>query len=139
MAANIVYDSLNYYMTYDSDVIVEGFDGYRILEDNGKLFVIYKEIDDRGEVQKKFVLPGNNLDTFIMLEKKYRDFFIKQKILNKMVEKVAQIQGERDEFLKEACDEIYSKPENYIKFVAMNMTKNQFFHFVKERISSYKN
>ena len=69
MAANIVYDSLNYYMTYDSDVIVEGFDGYRILENNGKLFVIYKEIDDRGEKQKKFALQYNNLDTFVMLEK----------------------------------------------------------------------
>lgn len=139
--AHIVYDNLRYFMTYDNenDILTEGYDGFKIQEVKGKYFVIYKEINRRGEeVKKRYVLPDNDLETFFALEKKYKDFFTKQQCLDKMVQMVSEaveVEESCNKSLKRICDETYSLPENYIKFVAMNITKNQFYRFVKNRLS----
>lgn len=134
MIANIVYDNLSYYMICDNDVIVEGYEGFIIQEsEDGRYYVVYKEINDNGENLKKYVLPDNNLNMFFTLKEKFKNFFVQQEVLNELVEQV-KYESKEEESLKEACDRVYSLPENYIKFVAMNITKNQFHQYTKERL-----
>ena len=108
-----------------------------IQENKEKYYVIYKNIEGGREVQRKYVLPNNNLNTFFKLAKRFKNFFIKQEALNNMMNQVVILLDDRNDELKikEVCDSVYSLPENYIKFVAMDITKQKFYYYVKERIS----
>ncbi|HOA81619.1 MAG TPA: hypothetical protein PKK61_11245 [Defluviitaleaceae bacterium] len=144
----IVFDNLRYYITCDnSGVIEEGYEGFLIVQEpqEGKdeYLVIYKQIEGDREIQKRYRILPNDLEAFFMLKKKFKNFFAKQETLNSLIEQIRNSRSNEElmeeERLKEICDEIYSLPENYVKFVAMNMTKNQFYNYVKERISKVLN
>lgn len=135
---NVVYDTLHYYMTCDNGVIIEGYDGYIITENkSGKYFVTYKEVTKNGDIEKRYVIPNNEIETFMKLEEKYKNFFEKQKFLEKMFNEVLkQVKEYNEDSIKEICNEVYSIPDNYINFIAINVTKNEFFLFVKNRLDN---
>jgi hypothetical protein len=138
---NVIVDKLRYCAVFDNDVLVEGYQGYRVEENiEGIKFVIYKEIVEEQENERRFVLPDNTLDSFMKLSDKYVNFFEKQKFLFKMLVNVEQtLQYKNEDNLRAVCNELYSIPANYVHFVAMNMTKGQFFSLARERILNYQN
>lgn len=136
--ANVVYDNLVYVVSYENEVLVEGYNGFRLEENSeGTCFVIYKEIVDGRDVERRFVLPDDSVDNFIGMAKKFTDFFERQKrLFGLMIEAERLLDKKEEEVLRAVCNGIYQVPENYVGFVAMNLTKTQFFSYAKERILS---
>ena len=132
----IVFDTLKYVVDYDNDVLVEGYDGFRIEESYGgkQNFVVYKKMNGDYEQTRRFVLPDTNesLGEFFKLKDNYDDYFKEHDLLMAMTKEVLEsYDGETE--LKDICDNYYEMPDNYIFFVVLNVTKTQFFYFVKER------
>jgi hypothetical protein len=132
----VVYDTLRYFCTFEEGVFREGYDGFRIEEsDDGREFVVYMELNDQPQ-EKRFILPESFTPYFMELERRYRtDFLAKQRYLFDAVveiERLWQESSNRD--LREITDLFYMEPINYVHFVAMNMTKSQFYFYAQSRI-----
>lgn len=134
--SQVVYDTLSHFVDYDDNgYLREGYDGFRIEENSrGDVFVIYKKVEKNEEVERRFVLPDNTLLDFMRLKKEY-DYFKEHELLLKMTNDVTELfEVQRDEKgLREVCNEYYEKPSHYLLFVVMNITKSQFYFFVKKR------
>lgn len=136
----VVYDNLSYYVSYDKDVFEEGYDGFIVEENyNGTYFVVYKKIEKDGESERRFVLPDKTLSSFLNLKKKIDGYFKQQKVLLKMMDEALTLYvcGGK-ESLRDICNKYYESPMNYLKFVALNITKSKFYFFVNERYEGNK-
>lgn len=133
----VVYDCLSYFAEYADDVILEGYDGFRIEERGDKYYVVYKEIRGDKEIERRFLLSDSQLNLFMQLQQTYQDFFQRQKFLFNILVQLEQkllFEEKTEENIELFCSELYNSPENYIHFVAMNMTLPQFCAVAKERI-----
>lgn len=138
---NVLVDKLSYYAILDNNVLVEGYDGFMVEETlDGINYVLYKDIIDNKENDRRFILPRNSFKNFLSLSRRYENFFEKQKFLFNLLVRVEKMLISRnEENLHEICNEVYSVPDNYIHFVAMNMTKGNFFSIAKEKILNSQN
>lgn len=132
----IVYDTIEYFCAFENGIFREGYEGFRVEEaTDGTKFVVYREIHDDGMQERRFVLPPISVEDFIELEKRYSNFIEKQHFLLESSVKVEALWREDwTKELKEITDEYYERPDNYVHFVAMNMSKSQFYFFVQERL-----
>lgn len=135
----ITYDTLSYFAYYHQGIFMEGYDGYRIIEEaNGVRFLIYKEIYNTNEVERRFIIPDYiKTEELIKLKEKFDSLFERQKFLFKAVAEVEKKMNTwTEEELKALCEEYYVVPSNYVSFICLNFTKSQFFNYAAEKLQS---
>lgn len=98
--------------------------GYKIIESytGDAAYMCY--FDSTGN-ERKFILPAipKAAEQLVELCEKYKDDAAYEQDLYSLVEEVYHTKAST---FKDACDLVYQKPENYLKFLALRLLKSEF-------------